>query len=103
MTEKFIEIGGPKKVFKRRVYIGSSLPKKTPAKVKIEEAWFMELAQELKLARFARSLTQRQLAELVGSSQGFISNFESCQINPSVKFISKIAKTLGKDISVVVK
>ncbi len=46
-------------------------------------------------ARRARSMTQTQLAEAIGSTQKAISYYEATGGNPSAEVITKIAKALG--------
>ena len=59
-----------------------------------------QLIHEIIEARIERNLTQRQLADLVGTRQSNISRFESGNYNPSVTFITKLAKALDKKIEI---
>ena len=59
------------------------------------------LAGQLIQARRARNLTQAQLAEKVGLKQTAIARLESGQSNPSYKTLSRVARALGKNLSLV--
>lgn len=50
--------------------------------------------------RTKRKLSQRKLAELVGTKQSAISRLESGLYNPSLGFLQKVAKALGTKVSV---
>ncbi len=52
--------------------------------------------------RFKQKITQRQLAELVGTKQSAISRFESGTYNPSVSFLYKIAEALDAELKISV-
>ena len=56
-----------------------------------------------KRARIKKRLTQGELAKIVGTKQSAISRFESGRYNPSVEFLMKLAKALGKRIEVRLK
>lgn len=62
-----------------------------------------ELARQVIAARLAKGWTQRQLAELVGTSQANISKLEHAELNPSLEFVQKIAGGLGKRLAVSLK
>ncbi|MDD4666003.1 MAG: helix-turn-helix transcriptional regulator [Clostridia bacterium] len=49
-------------------------------------------------ARLDKNLTQKQLADLIGTQQSNISRFESGNYNPSLEFLDKLAKALDKKI-----
>jgi transcriptional regulator with XRE-family HTH domain len=53
------------------------------------------LMRKLKGIRTARGLSQVQLAEMVGCSQGMISKIEKGQANPTLDIIEAIATALG--------
>ena len=49
-------------------------------------------------ARLAKGLTQAQLAEAVGTTQGQIARWETGARNPKVPALAKIAQALGVTI-----
>lgn len=59
-----------------------------------------ELIRQLIQARNARNMTQKQLAEKVGTKQSNIARLESGNYNPSFQFLQKVATALGKKLSV---
>lgn len=48
-------------------------------------------------------LTQSELAEKVGTQKSNISRLESGNYNPSLDFLAKVAKSLGKNLHVQIK
>lgn len=50
--------------------------------------------------RKEKNLTQKELAELVGTKQSNIARLESGNYNPTLQFLQKIASALGKKVSV---
>lgn len=46
--------------------------------------------------RLKNKLTQKELAEKVGTKQSSISRFEKGFVNPTVNFLSKVSSALGK-------
>jgi len=57
-----------------------------------------KLALEFATARTMQGLTQQQLAEKAGIRQSHLSRFESGKHIPSLEFVNKIAKALGKNL-----
>ncbi len=57
-------------------------------------AAFFRLADEVLLLRKKRGLTQKELAEKVGTTQTVISRLESASVKPSFETILKIAEAL---------
>lgn len=53
--------------------------------------------------RSKQKISQQELAEKIGTQKSNISRFESGEYNPSLDFLVKIAKGLGKEIHVVLK
>jgi ribosome-binding protein aMBF1 (putative translation factor) len=53
--------------------------------------------------RSKQKISQQELAEKIGTQKSNISRFESGDYNPSLDFLVKIAKGLGKEIHVVLK
>ncbi|MDR0320960.1 MAG: helix-turn-helix domain-containing protein [Treponema sp.] len=56
--------------------------------------------EEIIMARKERHLTQKDLAELIGTRQSNISRLESGTYNPSLDFLNKIAHAVGKELEV---
>ena len=54
-------------------------------------------------ARKSMDMTQKELAERAGTKKSNISRLESGSYNPSLDFLIKIAKSLGKDISINIR
>ena len=59
-----------------------------------------EIIREIIKVRKDRNLTQKALAELVGTKQSNISRLESGTYNPSLSFLRKIATALGKHLEI---
>lgn len=62
-----------------------------------------QVAKQIKLVRKEQGMTQESLAELVGTKKSNISRLESGRYNPSLDFLVKVAKGLGKQLQVDVK
>ncbi|HHY13301.1 MAG TPA: helix-turn-helix transcriptional regulator [Thermoanaerobacterales bacterium] len=58
------------------------------------------LLRELIKCRHERNLTQKELAEIIGTKQSAISRLESGKLNPSVKFLQKVANALNVKIDI---
>ncbi|MEA3423990.1 MAG: helix-turn-helix transcriptional regulator [Bacillota bacterium] len=54
-------------------------------------------------ARKGMKMTQEELAKRAGTRKSNISRLESGSYNPSLDFLIKIAKSLGKDIHVEIR
>lgn len=63
----------------------------------------LELAREIIKARVGAKLTQSELAARAGTSQVVISRLENGRMNPSVSLLNRVAKGLGKRLSVALK
>ncbi|QXE19622.1 helix-turn-helix domain-containing protein [Clostridium sp. 001] len=59
-----------------------------------------ELISEVIKARRELNLTQEELASRMGTQKSNISRLESGNYNPSLDFLSKLAKGLGKEIHI---
>lgn len=59
-----------------------------------------DIKREIVKLRLAQGLSQKELAERVGTKQSAISRLESGEYNPSVEFLSKVAQALGKELKV---
>ena len=53
--------------------------------------------------RLAMGLSQKELAERMGTAQSNISRFESGNYNPTVDFLQKMASSLGKTLLITLE
>ena len=60
----------------------------------------IRLAIELRALREKKGLSQRQLAELVGTTQSAIARVEGGRISPSLPTLDRIAAALGAEVTV---
>lgn len=58
-----------------------------------------ELIKQIIKARAEKKMTQKQLAEKIGTRQSNIARLESGNYNPSFKFLQKVAGALDKRLS----
>ena len=61
------------------------------------------MAQQLREVRRSQGMTQEALAERVGTKKSNISRLESGRYNPSLDFLVKVAKELGKQLQIRVR
>lgn len=61
------------------------------------------IARQIIEARIKAKLTQTELADRAGTSQVVISRLENGAMNPSVNLLKRVAKGLGKEISIKFK
>ena len=59
-----------------------------------------EIIQQLINARNEKNMTQKQLAEKMGTRQSNIARLESGNYNPSLHFLQRVASALGKRLSI---
>ena len=59
-----------------------------------------ELISQIIDARNQLNITQEELALRVGTQKSNISRFESGMYNPSLDFVTKIARSLGKEVRI---
>ena len=62
-----------------------------------------ELVSQIIKARKSMKMTQEELAEKAGTRKSNISRLESGSYNPSLDFLIKIAKSLGKDVHIEIR
>ena len=62
-----------------------------------------EIVRAVIKARIEQNISQKDLAERTGTQQAHISRLESGEYNPSLKFLKKIAKGLGKELHISFK
>lgn len=62
-----------------------------------------ELISQIIEARKSMKMTQEELAKRAGTRKSNISRLESGYYNPSLDFLIKIAKGLGKDVHIEIR
>lgn len=62
-----------------------------------------EIISQIIEERSRQNITQEELALRVGTKKSNISRFESGTYNPSIDFIVKIARSLGKEVQLKLK
>ena len=55
---------------------------------------------ELISARIKKRMTQKDVADKIGTKQSAIARFESGSVNPSLEFLQKIASVMGYKLTV---
>ena len=60
----------------------------------------MEAEYQVISKRLEKKMSQKQLADRVGTKQSAISRLESGNSNPGVNFLSKVAKALGGELQI---
>jgi predicted transcriptional regulator len=59
-----------------------------------------KIIEEIITARQEKNLTQKDPAELVGTKQSNISRLESGNYNPTLEFLNKIERAIGKELEI---
>ncbi len=59
-----------------------------------------EAIEQIIKARKEKNMTQSELAKKVGTQKSNISRLESGNYNPSLDFLVKVSKALGKNLSI---
>lgn len=59
-----------------------------------------DIKREIIRLRLEQGLSQKALAERIGTKQSAISRLESGDYNPSVEFLGKVAHALGKELRI---
>ena len=62
-----------------------------------------DLISQIIEARTSQNITQEELALRVGTQKSNISRLESGKYNPSLDFLTKIARSLGKELQITLK
>jgi len=65
--------------------------------------YMYEIISQIIEARIKQNITQEELALRVGTQKSNISRLESGTYNPSLDFLAKVARSLGKEIQVILK
>ena len=73
--------------------------KEVQKELKMNETEY-RIIEEIITARREKNLTQKDLAELIGTRQSNISRLESGNYNPSLVFLQKVASAMGKKLEV---
>lgn len=59
-----------------------------------------EAISELISARIKKGITQKELAQKIGTKQSAIARFEAGNVNPSLDFLEKMAGVMGYKINI---
>lgn len=59
-----------------------------------------EIVRQIIAERTNQNMTQKEFAEKIGMKQSHVSRLESGNYNPTVEFLQKIAKGLGKELHI---
>lgn len=62
-----------------------------------------QIINQLIKARTEQNMTQEELARKIGTKQGNISRLEKGNANPSLQFLKKVARGLGKELLISFK
>jgi len=73
--------------------------KEVQKELEINTAKF-KIIKEIIMTRREKNLTQKELAELIGTRQSNISRLESGNYNPTIDFLQKIVSAMDKKLEV---
>ena len=59
-----------------------------------------EIKKQIIRYRIENNLSQKELAEKIGTKQSAISRLENDDYNPSIEFLDKVANALGKKLEI---
>jgi ribosome-binding protein aMBF1 (putative translation factor) len=59
-----------------------------------------EAISELISARIKKGITQKELAQKIGTKQSAIARFEAGNVNPSLGFLEKMAEVMGYKLTI---
>ena len=59
-----------------------------------------DLIRQIIKARMEQGMTQSELARLIGTKQSNISRLEGGDYNPSLQFLKRVARGLGKELHI---
>ncbi|HSX42185.1 MAG TPA: helix-turn-helix transcriptional regulator [Candidatus Saccharimonadales bacterium] len=91
---KTVISGGPKKYLNRRRIRLRNAKRIEGDYSPIDAAWFLEIIQEVPIARNRLKLTQLELAGTLGTSQAEICRLEKGKTNPTVEFLDRLFEVL---------
>lgn len=81
--------------------VKKELLKSTEVKEEYEKLKVLyDIKKEIIKLRLEKGLSQKDLAEKVGTRQSAISRLENGEYNPSIEFLNKVANALGKELHV---
>ncbi len=81
--------------------VKEKLLKDSNVKKEYEELDFLyKIKRQVISLRKEKGLSQKELAELVGTKQSAISRLENEDYNPSVEMLAKIAKAFDKELEI---
>ena len=61
-----------------------------------------QLGMRIRALREKQGLTQQELADLSGTQKSNISRLESGTYNPTLDFLSKVASSMGRKVSITI-
>ncbi|MBU1088379.1 helix-turn-helix domain-containing protein [Patescibacteria group bacterium] len=76
------------------------LKNKLVVKMAKKEEYRYQLARSLIKLRLKKKLSQKRLAEMIGSKQPVISRLETGAVKPTMSLLERIAEVLGVDLMV---
>jgi ribosome-binding protein aMBF1 (putative translation factor) len=82
--------------FKREAFAKDPELKKAYDDLEVEYSIIAQVIQK----RLERKMSQKQLAEKIGTKQSAIARLEGGNTNPSVAFLEKISKALGSKLQI---
>ena len=62
----------------------------------------MSIGHNIKALRMEKGLSQRQLAELIGTARQYITNIENNRKTPSIRLLAQIADALETDLKTLI-
>jgi transcriptional regulator with XRE-family HTH domain len=62
-----------------------------------------KVGQQIREARKAKGMTQKELGALMGLSESVVNKYEAGKQNLSLETVQKVALALGMDLSVMIK
>ncbi|RLB33580.1 MAG: hypothetical protein DRH12_18240 [Deltaproteobacteria bacterium] len=65
------------------------------------ENFLIKIVTQIIKLRMVKGITQKELAEKLGTKQSAISRLENMSANPTLKFLYKVLKALGGEIKIV--
>jgi predicted transcriptional regulator len=104
-NQEFSYLGGPKKYFKKKIYVGPKVGKKSVKSDKkpTDIVWLSNVIDEFRGSRLRQRLSQQAVANQLKTGQAFISRFENKKVNPTVEFLDRYLRLLGLEIKIEIK
>jgi len=59
-----------------------------------------KIIEAIILARKEKNLSKKELADLIGTKQSYITKLENGNYHPSIEFLNKIAMAVGKELQI---